>query len=204
MSIYTFFVLQPYAFLAHNIHITDINNPEYNRNNWTTSCLCTIFTPTSPTYSCCLSQPWRFHSSTINAVTPASDQLYTLLTEDSAFIFIWSRIWTTFNSANYSWKIFIYLQPFQRNSPTLNPADHSLKIIIHLQSFQQISQVFTPAQFDSKFFRIISNCSCDSCQHFWLDFFQLEDFPFYLKLNNKTWKRDIFIFLFTSIFVNIT
>ena len=30
MSIYTFFVLQPYAFLAHNIHITDINNSEYN------------------------------------------------------------------------------------------------------------------------------------------------------------------------------
>ena len=27
MSIYTFFVLQPYAFLAHNIHI---NNSEYN------------------------------------------------------------------------------------------------------------------------------------------------------------------------------
>ena len=31
MSIYTFFVLQPYAFLAHNIHIIDINNSEYNR-----------------------------------------------------------------------------------------------------------------------------------------------------------------------------
>ena len=30
MSIYTFFVLQPYAFVAHNIHITDINNSEYN------------------------------------------------------------------------------------------------------------------------------------------------------------------------------
>ena len=30
MGIYTFFVLQPYAFLAHNIHITDINNSEYN------------------------------------------------------------------------------------------------------------------------------------------------------------------------------
>ena len=31
MSIYTFFVLQPYAFLAHNIHIIDINNSEYNK-----------------------------------------------------------------------------------------------------------------------------------------------------------------------------
>ena len=30
MSTYTFFVLQPYAFLAHNIHIIDINNSEYN------------------------------------------------------------------------------------------------------------------------------------------------------------------------------
>ena len=30
MSIYTFFVLQPYTFLAHNIHIIDINNSEYN------------------------------------------------------------------------------------------------------------------------------------------------------------------------------
>ena len=27
-----FFVLQPYAFLAHNIHITDINNSEYNNH----------------------------------------------------------------------------------------------------------------------------------------------------------------------------
>ena len=33
MSTYTFFVLQPYAFLAHNIHIIDINNSEYNRTN---------------------------------------------------------------------------------------------------------------------------------------------------------------------------
>ena len=31
MSTYTFFVLQPYTFLAHNIHIVDINNSEYNK-----------------------------------------------------------------------------------------------------------------------------------------------------------------------------
>ena len=133
---------------------------------------------------CCSLRPWRFHSSTINAVSPASVQLYSLQTEDSAFIFIWSRTRTMFNSANYSWKIFIYFQPFQWNSPTLNLADQ-FEDTYSSSAFSANFASIHPGTIRLEVLSLISNCSCDSCQHFWLDFFQLEDFPF--TSNLETW-----------------
>ena len=142
---------------------------------------CTRFQSASPTYSFCF-PAWKFlHSSIVDLVNPVRvcSTLYRQKIIHSS-------------SVDSTSLTSIHLQKTQQVLPAFIPAYYSLKTFyssladsVNLVSIHHCS-------LQLKDFSLITNCSCNPCQHFVLFPFQLEDLSFHIKLeiklrNSKTW-----------------